>query len=120
MKASSIHFVLSGDTPYKDLAPAFPDILKMFLTETEQVPEDEEIMLMFIELNMADLERNMKPEGYNRKGRMRMVFPMDKPEFYIKAVGKGADVARVGEKVNEILSASGIQYTVVNNDLPEL
>jgi len=120
MKASSVHFILGGDTPYKDLAPAFPDILKMFLTETDQVPEDEEIMLMFIELNTADLERNMKPEGYNRKGRMRMVFPMDRTEFYIKAVGKGVDVARIGERIGEMLSASGVQYTMANNDLPEL
>ncbi|MDR2867019.1 MAG: hypothetical protein LBV13_06450 [Methanomassiliicoccaceae archaeon] len=120
MKVSSIHFILSGKTPYKDLAPAFPDILKMFLMETDQMPEDEEILMMFIELNMSDLLRNMKPEGYNRKGRMRMVFPTDKSEFYIKAVGKGVDVARVGERISEMLSATGVRYKTVNNDIPEL
>jgi hypothetical protein len=120
MKVTSVHFILGGKTPYKDLAPAFPDILKMFLIETAQVPDDEEIMLMFIELNMADLERNMKPEGYNRKGRMKMVFPMDKKEFYIKATGKGVDVIRVGERISEMLSASGVQYKTTNNDIPEL
>ncbi|MCL1984163.1 MAG: hypothetical protein FWG58_02035 [Methanomassiliicoccaceae archaeon] len=119
MKANSVHFVLSGKTPYKDLAPAFPDILKMFLKETDQMPEDEEILAMFIELNLSDLERNMKPEGYNRKGKMRMVFPTDRKEFYIKAVGKGVDVARVGERISEMLSASGVHYKTVNNDLPE-
>jgi hypothetical protein len=120
MKANSVHFILGGKTPYKDLAPAFPDILKTFLKETDQMPEDEEILMMFIELNTADLERNVKPEGYNRKGRMRLVFPMDKKEFYIKSAGKGADVARVGEMISEMLSASGVQYKTVNNDLPEL
>jgi len=120
MKANSVHFILNGKTPYKDLVPAFPDILKMFLMETDQMPEDEEILMMFIELNMADLERNMKPEGYNRRGRMRMVFPADRNEFYIKATGKGVDVARVGERISEMLSASGVQYKTVNNDIPEL
>jgi len=120
MKANSVHFILSGKTPYKDLVPAFPDILKMFLMETDQMPEDEEILMMFIELNMTDLERNMKPEGYNRRGRMRLVFPTDRSEFYIKAVGKGVDVARVGERISEMLSASGVQYKTVNNDIPEL
>jgi len=120
MKVSSVHFILGGKTPYKDLAQAFPDILKMFLIETGQMPDDEEILMMFIELNMADLERNMKPEGYNRKGKMRMVFPMDKKEFYIKATGKGVDVARVGERISEMLSASGVQYKTTNDDLPDL
>ncbi|MDR0198578.1 MAG: hypothetical protein LBI08_02410 [Methanomassiliicoccaceae archaeon] len=120
MKVSSVHFILGGKTPYKDLAPAFPDILKMFLMETDQMPEDEEIMMMFIELNMVDLEKNVKPEGYNRKGRMRMVFPMDKKEFYIKSTAKGMDVTRVGERISEMLSASGVQYKTANNDIHEL
>ena len=120
MKVSSVHFILSGKTPYKDLSPVFPDILKLFLMETNQMPEDEEILMMFIELNTADLNRNMKPEGYNRKGRMRMVFPMDRKEFYIKAAGKGADVARVGERISEMLSSAGVAYKTANNDLPEL
>ncbi|MDR0778875.1 MAG: hypothetical protein LBE48_05525 [Methanomassiliicoccaceae archaeon] len=120
MKANSVHFILGGKTPYKDLAVAFPDILKMFLIETDQMPEDEEILMMFIELNMTDLERNVKPEGYNRKGRMRMVFPMDREEFYIKAVGKGADVGRIGERISEMLSASGVHYKTVQNDITDL
>jgi hypothetical protein len=119
MKVSSVHFNLSGKTPYKDLVPVFPDILKMFLMETDQMPEDEEILMMFIDLNMTDLQRNMKPEGYNRKGRMRMVFPLDKKEFYIRAVGKGMDVSRVGERISEMLSAAGVSYKTANNDLPE-
>ena len=120
MKANSVHFILGGDTPYRDLAQAFPDILKMFLLETGQMPEDEEILMMFINLNQTDLERNMKPEGYNRKGRMRMVFPMDRNEFYIRAASKGVDVARVGERISEMLSASGVKYSIANNDLPDL
>ena len=88
MKATSTHFVLKDKMDYKDLAPVFPDILKLFLVQTDQMPDDEEVLAMFIELNMNDLERNRKPEGYNRKGRMRLVFPTDRKEFYIRAMGK--------------------------------
>ena len=83
MKVYSTHFILKGKSDYKDLAPVFPDILKMFLEEIGQTPEEEEILQMLIELNMIDLERNRKPEGYNRKGKVRLVFPMDRKEFYL-------------------------------------
>jgi len=74
MKASSGHLVLNDRTEYQELAEVFPELLKLFLEETDQVPEDPEIMQMFIHLNQKDLEANRKPEGYNRKGRMRLIF----------------------------------------------
>ena len=89
MKVYSTHFILKGKEPYKHLAPIFPDMLKMFLEEIGQMHEDEEVLQMNIELNMMDLERNRKPEGYNRKGKVRMVFPMDSKEFYLKNDGDG-------------------------------
>ena len=42
MKVSSVHFILKGKSDYKDLAPVFPDILKMFLESIDQMPEEEE------------------------------------------------------------------------------
>ena len=64
MKTSSYHFVLQDKSDYKDLAPVFPDILKTIFTENGHFlsPEEEESREMFIELNLADLERNRKPE----------------------------------------------------------
>ncbi len=47
MKVYSTHFILKG-MDYKDLAPVFPDILKMFLEEIGQTPEEEEILQMLI------------------------------------------------------------------------
>ena len=41
MKVYSTHFILKGKSDYKDLAPVFPDILKMFLEEIGQTPEEE-------------------------------------------------------------------------------
>jgi hypothetical protein len=117
MKASSTHFVFKDQTDYKDIAPVFPDILKLFLVQTEQMPEDEEVLAMFIELNMYDLERNRKPEGYNRKGRMRMVFPTDRKEFYIRTLGKSTEVTRLGEKISAMLSSAGVEHTMTQNEI---
>lgn len=116
MKATSTHFVLSKGSDYKDLAPVFPDILKMLLEDIEQVPEDEEILEMFIDLNVSDLERNRKPEGYNRKGRIRLVFPTDRKEFYIKTYSKAADVNALGEKMAKVMKDAGIKFDVLQND----
>jgi len=117
MKASSGHFVLKEGTEYKDMAKVFPEILTTFLTETEQVPEDEDIMQMFIYLNMIELQKNCKPEGYNRKGRMRMVFPLDKMEFYIRGSAKSGEVVRVAEKLSKILSKGGVKHELEWNTL---
>ena len=73
MKIVSTHFVLKDGSDYKDLAPVFPDLLKALLEEIGQMPEEDEILQMYIALNMADLELNRKPEGYNRKGKVRLV-----------------------------------------------
>lgn len=116
MKVFSTHFVLKGKSDYKDIAPVFPDILKAFLEEIGQTPEEEEILQMFIEINMADLERNRKPEGYNRKGKMRMVFPMDRKEFYLKAYSKTTDISGITETISSLLTSAGVKFEIVHND----
>ena len=121
MKVYSTHFILKGKSDYKDLAPVFPDILKMFLEEIGQTPEEEEILQMLIELNMIDLERNRKPEGYNRKGKVRLVFPMDRKEFYLKTYTKSTDLSHIADNISNMLTAAGltaagISFTVKQND----
>lgn len=116
MKVYSVHFILKGKTDYKDLEPVFPDILKMFLHEIGQTPEEEELLQMFIELNMIDIRQNRKPEGYNRKGKIRLVFPMDRKEFYIKTYTKGTDLNRVAGNIAGILNAAGIKFDQKEND----
>ncbi len=112
MKVSSIHFVLKGKSDYKSLAPVFPDILKMFLAEIGQKPEEEEILQMLIDLNVSDLELNRKPEGYNRKGKVRLVFPMDSKEFYLKTYGKADDLKTIADKISEMLTAAKIKFEI--------
>lgn len=116
MKVYSVNFVLKGKTPYKDLAPVFPDILRMLLDEIGQMPEEEEILQMLIDLNVSDLEKDRKPEGYNRKGKVRMVFPMDRKEFYLKTFSKGQDLNRLEEGICNILNSAGIKYSVSHNE----
>ena len=116
MKTGSIHFVLAKGSDYKDLAPLFPGILKMLLEDIEQIPEDEEILEMFIEMNVSDLQRNRKPEGYNRKGRIRLVFPTDRKEFYIRSYSKGTDVTALGDRIAAVLKDAKINFEVKKND----
>ena len=86
-KTHSFHFILAKGTEYRDLVPVFPDILNLVLAENDhfQKPEDEESHEMFVYMNMADLQDNRKPEGYNRKAKYRLIFPNDNMEFYIKS-----------------------------------
>jgi hypothetical protein len=117
MKATSGHFVFEDDFQYKDLEEVFPEILKMFLEETDQMPDDEDVLQMFIFINQQALKKNEKPEGYNRKGRMRMVFPIGSKQFYLKSNTAGSEVVRLGEKVSKMLSKEGIKHTLQWNAL---
>lgn len=121
MKAHSYHFILADGYDYKDLAPVFPDILKVILQENDhfQNEEDEESREMFVDLNMNDLLQNRKPEGYNRKGKFRLIFPMDRKEFYIKTVTlKPNEVKRVGTIIEGILSTSDVKFeTALDQDI---
>jgi len=48
---------------YKDLQDVFEDVLKAFLDETDQMPDEDEILQLFLRINMMDIEKNRKPEG---------------------------------------------------------
>lgn len=115
MKATSGHFIFKGDTDYKDLVDVFPEVLRTFLKETGQMPEDEEVMEMFIHLNQVELEKNEKPEGYNRKGRMRLVFPLDSKQFYVRSLSKSGEVVRLAEKISRMLNGAGVEHDLELN-----
>lgn len=117
MKATSGHFVLREGTEYRDMVKVFPEVLTTFLEESDQVPEDKDFMNTIIFLNMLELENNQKPEGYNRKGRMRMVFPLDRKEFYIRGSSKSGEVVRLTEKISKILNKNGVKHEVEWNTL---
>lgn len=117
MKATSGHFVFDDSFEFKDLEEIFPEILTNFLEETDQLPDDEDVMQMFIFLNIQAIRKNEKPEGYNRKGRMRMIFPIGENQFYIKSNSASSEVVRLGEKISKMLAKAGIKHTLEWNAL---
>ena len=116
MAKSSIHFTLKGQSSYKDLAPVFEDILKFSLQAVDQMPEEEE-MEMIVRINLDDLERDRKPEGYLRKARIRIVFPIDRKEFYIQSYNsKLVDLALLSDHVQSVLRNAGISFDYSEDD----
>ena len=114
MKAQTGHIVFKGQFKYRNLSKCYEELLRAFLEETDQMPDEDEIMQMFVRLNMMDITKNRKPEGYNRRGRMRLVFPLvqDRKEMYVRADVKTSQVVRVTERLSRILKKAGISHSV--------
>ena len=86
------------------------------LENADQVPEEEEFT-MILHLNLDDLEQNRKPEGYIRKARVRIVFPLDRKEFYIQSYSpKVVNLSKIREDVSAILNNGGISFDVTEDD----
>ena len=114
MKAETGHVIFKEKFKFKDLQPVFGELLTVFLEETDQMPDEDEILQMFMKLNMMDIEKNRKPEGYNRRGRMKLVFPVtsDRKQFYIRADSKTAETIRITERLSKILKKAGIPHVL--------
>lgn len=122
MKAQTGHIVFKGQFKYRNLSKCFQEVLTAFLEETDQMPDEEDIMQMFIRLNMMDISKNRKPEGYNRRGRMRLVFPLieGRKEMYVRADVKTTQVVRVTERLSKILKKAGVSHSVQYDQLKTL
>lgn len=117
-KAQSGHIVFGPKFKWKLLSSVFDDMLRNFLKESGQMPPEEDITRMFIKLNLIDLEKNRKPEGWNRRGRVRMVFPIsDQPQMYLRASMKSAEVVRITESISSMLKKAKIAHKVKYDDL---
>jgi len=113
VRARSGHFKFDRQVTWKRLAPAFRPLLLKFLEESQQLPEDQEIIEVLIEENLRDLRKNRKPEGYNRDGPLRLIFPIARGvEFYIYGRGKTIEVARVAEQVSRILQKHRLKHSI--------
>jgi hypothetical protein len=120
MKVRSGHIKLEKGVKYEDLLPIYTELYLKFLKETNQMPEEEEITNMLIRENLMDLEKGKKPEGYNRQGRMRMIFPImekNQKEIALYIYGhyhsaKSLEVARVTESVSRFFKNKGFENDV--------
>jgi hypothetical protein len=113
MRARSGHITFDKKVRWKNLVPAFRPLFLKFLEETQQLPEDMESVDVLIEENLRDLRNNRKPEGYNREGAMRMIFPIsEQVEFYVYGRGKVLEVARVVEQLSRVLQKHRLKHTI--------
>lgn len=114
MRADSGHIIFKEKFKWKDLSSCMEDMLRVFLDETDQMPDEDEILRMFLRINMMDIEKNRKPEGHNRRGRFRMVFPLTsgRKQFYIRADSKTAEVVRITERMSKILKKAGVPHNI--------
>jgi hypothetical protein len=107
---------------YKDLVPIYKDLYMRFLTETEQVEEEEDRNHMLVRLNLLDLENNRKPEGHNRNCRTKMIFPITNGnvQFYIKGNSKSSEVTKVTESLSRLLRDNDVKHDVEWDNLKYL
>lgn len=113
MRAHSGHLRLDKSVTWKKLVPAFRPLFTKFLEESGQMPQDPEILAVLLEENLRDLRENRKPEGYNREGSMRMIFPISKNvEFYVYSKTKTTEVGRVIEQLSRILQKYRLKHAV--------
>jgi hypothetical protein len=114
MKVRSGHLVFDRKVTFKQLLPAFRPMFLKFLEETQQMPEDPESLEVLLEENLRDLRRNRKPEGYNREGTMRLVFPITQKriEMYIYSKTRTTDVPRVVEVMSRMLQKAKVKHSI--------
>ncbi len=114
MKVRSGHIVFDRKVTWKQLLPVFRPMFLKFLEETQQMPEDPESLGVLLEENLRDLRRGRKPEGYNREGTMRLIFPlMDKRiEMYVYSRTRTTDVPRVVETLSRMLQKAKLKHTI--------
>src|SRR6266511_1952513 len=113
MRSRSGHIEFDKKVRWKNLIPAFRPLFLKFLEETQQMPEDVDNVDVLIEENLRDLRNNRKPEGYNREGAMRMIFPIsNKVEFYVYGRGKTIEVAHVTEQLSRVLQKYRLKHTI--------
>ncbi len=106
--ARSAHFSFPKTVRYKDLLRVYPEFFTTFLDQTKQVPEEPEFGAMLLSTDLASLKANRKPEGFNRQGKVRMVFPITDGDvkFYIYRSTRSEEVPKVAELLSKLLLKS--------------
>ena len=114
MGPRSGHIKFKKGTKWKDLADSFPGMFHLFLEETGQKNDDELFDQMLLKQNMMCLDKNQKPEGYNRNNRVRLVFPITDrgPELYIYRATGSDDVVRITNRLSEYLEENDLEHKV--------
>jgi len=116
MKKRSGHFIFAENFHYNDDEELFPSLMDRFLEETGLMP-DEEVYEIYLRVNMGDITRDKKPEGINRRGRFRLIFPIPedsaRKEMYIQANTKVTELKRVVQLISDMLREGGIEHELI-------
>lgn len=113
MRARSGHILLGPKVRFQDLEPLFRDLFALFLEESEQTRDDPEFFEIILEENLRDLRNDRKPEGFNRDGMMRLIFPLsERKEFYLYASSRSVEVPRVTQALSQLLQQNRIPHEV--------
>lgn len=113
MRAQSGHIIFGPRVQFKHLEPVFRELFTLFLEESGQTRDDPEFLEIILEENLRDLRRNRKPEGFNRDGGLRMIFPIsDRVELYVYSRTKGVEVPQVTEAVSQFLRKKRLKHDV--------
>jgi hypothetical protein len=115
MKVHSGHIYLSEKLDWKDLKKVFPDLFKVFLEESRQSFEEPNFVDILIYENMLDLDRNRKPEGFIRDGKMKMLFSKDggiEIKIIRDKVVPNEDTKAVTERLSHFLTSKKIKNRV--------
>src|SRR2546422_11610119 len=113
MRARSGHIKFDKPVKWKNLVSSFRPLFLKFLEETQQLPEDMESVDVLIEENLRDLRNSRKPEGYNREGLMRMIFPVsNQVDIYLYGSRKTIEVARLTEQLGRMLQKNRLTHTL--------
>jgi hypothetical protein len=115
MKVHSGHIYLSEKLDWKDLKKVFPDLFKVFLEESRQSFEEPNFVDILIYENMLDLDRNRKPEGFIRDGKMKMLFSKDggiEIKIIRDKVVPNEDTKAVTESLSHFLTSKKIKNRV--------
>ncbi len=114
------------EVEFKDLAPIFPELYRLFMDVAEQYPEEsgEELIQMLIRLNLKDLNNNRKPMGHNREARYRMIFPLEREnvEFFLypRIDEEESEIEEITAEISEFLAENGFEHEILWDEMDYL
>lgn len=113
MKNWSGHIYFNDDFQWKDLEKAFPEIWELISRETKQNAEELQYDQISLELNLAELRKNMKPIGFIKEGvKYRLVIPSGEKEMIIYRGTLSEDIREITESVSKILKNKKLKHRI--------
>jgi len=120
LKNWSGHIIFPENFEWKQLEKSFRGMMELFFRETGEMEDEPDHREVIILLNMQDIKNNRKPEGYNREGKLRMIFPLHRkeitilsqlPENYVRDVSESISKYLIGKKIRHTLEFDQMKYT---------